>query len=97
MKVKVISLPYIFQVLFVLCFTRPRYQVSVYETIGPLVIFLQFMIMKSDINKLVCILLMHLSFIILENFKDRALIISEKLELIELHTYKFGLVYEPIQ
>ena len=35
--VKVISLPYIFQVLFVLCFARPRYQVSVYGTIGPLV------------------------------------------------------------
>ena len=27
-----------FQVLYVLCFTRPRYQVSVYRTIGPLVI-----------------------------------------------------------
>ena len=26
-----------FQVLFVLCFTRPRYQVSVYRTIDPLV------------------------------------------------------------
>ena len=37
MKVKVISLPYIFKVLYVLCFTRPRYQVSVYRTIGPLV------------------------------------------------------------
>ena len=37
MKVKVISLPYIFQVLYVLCFTRPRYQVSVYRTIGHLV------------------------------------------------------------
>ena len=35
--VKVISLPYIFQVLYALCFTRPRYQVSVYRTIGPLV------------------------------------------------------------
>ena len=35
--VKVISLPYIFQVLYVLCFSRPRYQVSVYRTIGPLV------------------------------------------------------------
>ena len=34
LKVKVISLPYIFQVL---CFTRPRNQVSVYRTIGPLV------------------------------------------------------------
>ena len=34
MKVKVISLPYIFQVLY---FTRPRHQVSVYRTIGPLV------------------------------------------------------------
>ena len=32
------SLPYyIFQVLYVLCFTRPRYQVSFYRTIGPLV------------------------------------------------------------
>ena len=37
MKVKVISLPYIFQVLYVLCFTWPRYQVSVYRSIGPLV------------------------------------------------------------
>ena len=35
--VKVISLPYISQVLYVLYFTRPRYQVSVYRTIGPLV------------------------------------------------------------
>ena len=33
----VISLPYIFQVLYVLCFTRPRYQVSVYRTTVPLV------------------------------------------------------------
>ena len=37
LKVKVISLPYIFQVLYVLCFTRPRYQVSIYRTNGPLV------------------------------------------------------------
>ena len=35
MKVKVISLPYFFQVFYVLCFTRPRYQVSVYMTNGP--------------------------------------------------------------
>ena len=35
--VKIISLPFIFQVLNVLCFSRPRYQVSVYRTIGPLV------------------------------------------------------------
>ena len=50
MKVKVISLPYIFQVLYVLCFTRPRYQVSVYRTIGPLVVN------KSGVNsdKTVC-------------------------------------------
>ena len=52
-----------------------------------------FMIMKSDINKFVCILLVHFSSIILENFKECALIIPEILELIELHTYKFGLVY----
>ena len=37
MKVKVIFLPYIFLVFYVLCFTRPRYQVSVSRTIGPLV------------------------------------------------------------
>ena len=37
LKVKVISLPYIFQVLYVLCFTGPRYQVSIYRTIGHLV------------------------------------------------------------
>ena len=33
----VISLPYIFQALYVLCFSRHIYQVSVYRTIGPLV------------------------------------------------------------
>ena len=46
------------------------------------------MIMKSDINNLICILLVHLSSIILENFKDRASIILEISEFIELHTYK---------
>ena len=40
LKVKVISLPYIFKVLYVLCFTGPRYQVSVYRTIGPLVVLM---------------------------------------------------------
>ena len=55
-------------------------------------IFMLFMIMKSDINKLVCILFVHLSYISLD-FKDRALIIPEILELIKLHIYKFGLVY----
>ena len=39
LKVKVISLPYIFQVLYVLCFTRSRYQVSVFRTNGPLVCY----------------------------------------------------------
>ena len=33
----VISLPYIFQVLYVLCIAGTRHQVSVYMTIGPLV------------------------------------------------------------
>ena len=55
-------------------------------------IFMSFMIMKSDINKLGCILFVHLSSISLENFKDLALIIPEILELMKLHTYKFGLV-----
>ena len=52
-----------------------------------------FMILKSGINKLICILLVHLSSIILENFKDHTLVITEILEFIELHTYMFGLVY----
>ena len=60
-------------------------------------IFMLFMILKSDINKFVCILFVHLSFISLENFKDRGLKIPEILELIKLHTYKFGLVYIPIK
>ena len=46
-------------------------------------IFMLFMIMKSDINKLVCILFVHLSSISLENFKDHALTILEILELIK--------------
>ena len=33
-----LPLPFIFQIMYVLCFTRPRYQVSVYRTIGPLVL-----------------------------------------------------------
>ena len=53
---------------------------------------MSFMIMKSDINKVVCILFVHLSSISLENFKDRSFIIPGILELIKLHTYKFGLV-----
>ena len=52
-----------------------------------------FMIKKSDMNKLIFILFVHLSSTSLEHFKDRALIIPEILELIKLHTYKFGLVY----
>ena len=31
-----------FQILYVLCFTRPIYQVSVYRTIGPLVMILMY-------------------------------------------------------
>ena len=56
-------------------------------------IFMFFMIMISDINNLICTLIVHLSSIILEIFKDRALIIPEILIFIELHNYKFGLVY----
>ena len=41
-----------------------------------------FMIMNSDINKLIYILFLHLSAIILENFKDLALIIPEILDFL---------------
>ena len=44
---------YIFQVLYVLCFTRPRYQVSVYRTIGPLVFSFCFNVFVCLICKLV--------------------------------------------
>ena len=37
-KVKVISVPYIFQVLYILCFTRPRYQEAF---TGPLVLWFE--------------------------------------------------------
>ena len=47
LKVKVISLPYIFQVLYVLCFTWARYQVIVYRTIGPLFLLLNLNVRKS--------------------------------------------------
>ena len=43
--VKVISLPYIFQVLFVLCFTRPRYQGAF---TGPLVLWFYFSLKFSN-------------------------------------------------
>ena len=56
-------------------------------------IFMLFMIMKSDINKLVCILFVLLSSTSLEHFKDHVSIIPEILELIKLNTYKFGPVY----
>ena len=56
-------------------------------------IFMLFMIKKSNINKLVCILFVHISSISLENLKDRSLTSPEIFELIKLHTYKFGLVY----
>ena len=47
MKVKVISLPYIFQVLYVLCFSWPIYQVSVYRAIGPLVLYFDFVSLRG--------------------------------------------------
>ena len=51
------------------------------------------MIIKFEINKLISILFVHLSSIIPEIFKVLILIIPEIFEFLELHTYKFGLVY----
>ena len=34
--------------LYVLCFARPRYQVSVYRTIGPLVYLILFILVGND-------------------------------------------------
>ena len=55
--------------------------------------FMLCMIVKFEINKLICILFVHLSSINSENFKDLVLIIPEIFEFLELHTYMFGLVY----
>ena len=62
------------------------------------VVFIFYVIHDNEVHikKLVCILFVHLSSISLEYFKDHALIIPEILELIKLHTYKFGLVYTAI-
>ena len=38
----------LFLVLYVLCFTRPRYQVSVYRTISPLVYQIHFIFAGND-------------------------------------------------
>ena len=42
-----------FQVLYVLCFTRPRYQVRVYRTTGPLVYLIAFMFIFISCTNLV--------------------------------------------
>ena len=52
------------------------------------------MIINFEINKLISILFVHLSSTIPENFKVLILIIPEIFEFLELHTYKFGLVYK---
>ena len=56
---------YIFQILYVLCFTRPRYQVSVYRTIGPLVIVRQLQEKHLAANKS-----LYVAFIDLEKAFD---------------------------
>ena len=69
LKVKVISLPYIFKVLYVLCFTEPRYQVSVYRTIGPLVLNLDLqktrIFLKTHTKRLM-FHTRHFAFVVLE-------------------------------
>ena len=52
-----------------------------------------FMILIINIHNLLCILFVQNPFVICENFMARALIFPEKLEFIELHTYKLGIVY----
>ena len=64
----VVSLTYIFQVLYVLCFTWTRYQVSVYRTIGPLVFHMQEA--GSEVIKLFsCSTQLRSKFILLINVK----------------------------
>ena len=75
MKVKVISLPCIPQVVYVLCFTGPRYQVSVYRTIGPLVY------LNSQNNNVVSVLLSSIKSIEFYSFKMYVVQICIRLNL----------------
>ena len=79
MKVKAISLPYIFQVMYVLCFTRPRYQVSVYRTIGPLVFLWNF----PSLRAFLIIAVMFLNFWTAKNFAVIYLKFKQKSQTIE--------------
>ena len=59
-------------------------------------LFILFIKMKFDVYKFSCNLYVNLSFIIPENFKDLASLISDILAFMQLHSYKFGLVYVPV-
>ena len=55
-----------FQVLYVLCFTRPRYQVSVYRTTGPLV-YIQAVVdqlPRSGKRELICLLFFTCNYVV---------------------------------
>ena len=54
----------LFLVLYVLCFSRPRYQVSVYRTISPLVfLFVYFFQFKTDKYADLFCILCHISIV----------------------------------
>ena len=65
MKVKIISLPYISRFCMFCALLRPRYQVSVYRTISPLV-YLLFLCFLKDLNMF--ILIHYDKRLILDNF-----------------------------
>ena len=78
LKVKVISLPYIFQVLYVLCFTRPRYQVSVNRSIGPLVLALPRKRLHLMTNAKISLSLLVLGYEIIQLPKSSLLALKAK-------------------
>ena len=74
-----------FKVLYVLCFSRPRYQVSVHRTIGPLVSFCFYDIelnSQENLNDGICI--EQLQFYLLL-FADDAVLFSETREGLQNH------------
>ena len=87
-------IPDAYFIVYQQAFTVIKWRRTVINVLNLLFLFVMlFTRLEFEIIKLICILFVHPSSIILENFKDLVLIIPEIFEILELHTYKFGLVY----
>ena len=72
-------------------FTVIKWKTTVINVLNLLFLFFKLcMIINFEINKLICIMFVHLSSIIPENLKGLILIIPEIFDFLELYTYKFA-------